>query len=175
MGWEALGQWGEDAARLEPLAGGVANDVWSVRVHGRRAVGRLGARSDADLAWETELLQHLERVDAYLIEHAQEFEDQLKDLLRIPSISAQPDHDADTRRAAEFLLDDLKSIGLKAELIETKRASSERAKKPSSTALRNAFEAQKPVASCMIRSSVIWSAAIILPLDDKPILCAGEF
>jgi Ser/Thr protein kinase RdoA (MazF antagonist) len=61
MGWEALGHWGEDAARIEPLTGGVANDVWSVRVHGRPAVGRLGARGDADLAWETELLQHLDR------------------------------------------------------------------------------------------------------------------
>jgi Ser/Thr protein kinase RdoA (MazF antagonist) len=61
VGWEALGQWGEDVARIEPLAGGVANDVWSVRVHGHLAVGRLGARSDADLAWETELLQHLDR------------------------------------------------------------------------------------------------------------------
>ena len=61
VGWEALGQWGEDAARIEPLAGGVANDVWSVRVHGHLAVGRLGARSDADLAWETGLLVHLDR------------------------------------------------------------------------------------------------------------------
>src|ERR1700704_6071956 len=61
MGWEALGQWGEDVARIEPLAGGVANDVWSVRVNGHLAVGRLGARSDTDLAWETELLQHLDR------------------------------------------------------------------------------------------------------------------
>ena len=61
VGWEALGQWGEDVARIEPLAGGVANDVWSVRVRGHLAVGRLGARSDADLAWETELLQHLDR------------------------------------------------------------------------------------------------------------------
>ena len=61
MGWEALGQWGEDVARIEPLAGGVADDVWSVRVHGHLAVGRLGARSDADLTWETELLQHLDR------------------------------------------------------------------------------------------------------------------
>jgi hypothetical protein len=31
MGWEALGRWGDDVARIEPLAGGVANDVWSVR------------------------------------------------------------------------------------------------------------------------------------------------
>ena len=61
MGWEALEQWGEDAARIEPLAGGVANDVWRVRVGGRLAVGRLGTRSDADLAWETALLQHLDR------------------------------------------------------------------------------------------------------------------
>ncbi|MET9633363.1 phosphotransferase [Lentzea sp. NPDC006480] len=46
---------------MEPLTGGVANDVWSVRVHGRLAVGRLGGRSEADLAWETALLQHLDR------------------------------------------------------------------------------------------------------------------
>jgi Ser/Thr protein kinase RdoA (MazF antagonist) len=61
VGWEALGQWGDDASRIEPLAGGVANDVWSVRVHGHLAVGRLGRRSDADLAWETGLLQYLDR------------------------------------------------------------------------------------------------------------------
>ncbi len=62
MGWEALGQWGDDVARIEPLAGGVANDVWTVRLDGKVAVGRLGARSDADLAWETDLLRHLDRV-----------------------------------------------------------------------------------------------------------------
>jgi Ser/Thr protein kinase RdoA (MazF antagonist) len=63
MGWEALKQWGDDndVDRIEPLAGGVANDVWSLRVNGRLAVGRLGARNDADLAWETALLQHLDR------------------------------------------------------------------------------------------------------------------
>ena len=61
MGWEALQQWGDGAVRLERLAGGVANDVWSVRVNGQLAVARLGARSDADLAWETSLLQHLDR------------------------------------------------------------------------------------------------------------------
>ena len=61
MGWESLAQWGEEAARVEPLTGGAANDVWSVRVNGRLAVGRLGTRSDADLAWEAALLQHLDR------------------------------------------------------------------------------------------------------------------
>jgi Ser/Thr protein kinase RdoA (MazF antagonist) len=62
MGWEALEAWGDDVARIEPLAGGAGvNDVWSVRVGGHLAVGRLGARSDADLAWETDLLLHLDR------------------------------------------------------------------------------------------------------------------
>src|SRR6476659_888947 len=60
MGWEALGQWGDGVTRIEPLSGGVANDVWSVRVDGQLAVGRVGTRSDADLAWETELLRHLD-------------------------------------------------------------------------------------------------------------------
>ncbi|MBV9110066.1 MAG: phosphotransferase [Gemmatimonadetes bacterium] len=59
--WKALKQWGDDVARIEPLAGGVANDVWSVRVNGRLAVGRLGTRSDADFAWETQLLRYLDR------------------------------------------------------------------------------------------------------------------
>jgi Ser/Thr protein kinase RdoA (MazF antagonist) len=61
VGWEALAQWGEGVARVERLSGGVANDVWSVRVRGQSAVGRLGFRSDADLAWETGLLVHLDR------------------------------------------------------------------------------------------------------------------
>ena len=61
MGWEALSRWGDDVVRVAPLAGGVANQVWSVRVNGKLAVGRLGARSDADLAWETDLLRRLDR------------------------------------------------------------------------------------------------------------------
>ena len=61
MGWDALGQWGADAERVERLAGGSSNDVWSVRINGQLAVARLGKRSDADLAWEAALLQHLDR------------------------------------------------------------------------------------------------------------------
>ena len=53
----------------------------------------------------------IDRVDAYLEAHRGDFEEQLKALLRIPSVSAQPDHDADTRRAAEFLLDDFLAMG----------------------------------------------------------------
>jgi acetylornithine deacetylase/succinyl-diaminopimelate desuccinylase-like protein len=62
----------------------------------------------------------LDRVDAYLESHGGDFEEQLKALIRIPSISAQPDHNSDTRRAAEFVRDDLAAMGVKAELIVTK-------------------------------------------------------
>src|ERR1700731_4079288 len=62
VGWEALEQWGDDVVRGERLTGGAGvNGVWSVRVNGHLAVGRLGQRSDADLAWETDLLRHLDR------------------------------------------------------------------------------------------------------------------
>jgi Ser/Thr protein kinase RdoA (MazF antagonist) len=60
VGWEALEQWGDDVARLERCESGVANEVWTVRVDGHLAVARLGTRSDADLAWETDLLRHLD-------------------------------------------------------------------------------------------------------------------
>ncbi|RYE08435.1 MAG: aminoglycoside phosphotransferase [Hyphomicrobiales bacterium] len=61
MGWDALALWGSGTTRLERLTGGVANDVWSVRINGQLAVGRLGKRNAADLAWEAALLQHLDR------------------------------------------------------------------------------------------------------------------
>ncbi|UXN72654.1 phosphotransferase [Devosia sp. A8/3-2] len=61
MGWDALGQWGAGAERIERLAGGSSNDVWSVRINGQLAVARLGKRSDEDLAWEGALLRHLDR------------------------------------------------------------------------------------------------------------------
>lgn len=60
MGWEALERWGDDVRRVAPLTGGVANQVWSVLLDRRLVVARLGSRSDADLAWETDLLQHLD-------------------------------------------------------------------------------------------------------------------
>lgn len=59
----------------------------------------------------------IDRVDAYLQQHRARFEEQLKDLIRIPSVSAQPDHDADTRRAAEFVRDDLRNMGVPADLV----------------------------------------------------------
>jgi acetylornithine deacetylase/succinyl-diaminopimelate desuccinylase-like protein len=62
----------------------------------------------------------IDRVDAYLEAHRGTFEEQLKALIRIPSISAQPAHNADTYRAAEFVRDDLRTMGFPAELIATK-------------------------------------------------------
>lgn len=61
MSWDALSAWGPDASRIERLAGGSSNDVWSVRLDGQIAIARLGTRSNEDLAWEAELLVHLER------------------------------------------------------------------------------------------------------------------
>src|SRR5947209_15690829 len=62
----------------------------------------------------------IDRVDAYIEANQHEFVEQLKALLRIPSVSAQPDHDADTRRAAEFVRDDLRAMGVdNASLVET--------------------------------------------------------
>ncbi len=60
-------------------------------------------------------------VDRYLEANRARFEEELKALIRIPSVSAQPDHDADTRKAAEAVRDNLIASGLKAELIETAR------------------------------------------------------
>jgi acetylornithine deacetylase/succinyl-diaminopimelate desuccinylase-like protein len=74
-------------------------------------------------AWakERQTVMTVDRVDAYLESHKADFEDQLKTLIRIPSVSAQPDHDPDTQRAATFIRDDLAAMGLATELIETKK------------------------------------------------------
>lgn len=60
-------------------------------------------------------------VDDYLTANRSAFEAQLEALIRVPSVSAQPEHDADTRRAATMVRDDLAAMGLDAALIETKR------------------------------------------------------
>lgn len=59
--WDALKLWGKDIHRIEKLTGGTANDVWSVRIGNTIAVARLGRRSDADLDWETKLLNYLSK------------------------------------------------------------------------------------------------------------------
>jgi acetylornithine deacetylase/succinyl-diaminopimelate desuccinylase-like protein len=62
----------------------------------------------------------LARIEAYLDAHRSDLLEQLKELLRIKSISAQPDHNPDTRRAAVWVRDNLAAMGLASALIETK-------------------------------------------------------
>jgi len=55
--------------------------------------------------------------------NAPRFVEELKALLRIPSISTLPEHNADTRRAAEFVATELRRIGMEnVRLIETTTA-----------------------------------------------------
>ncbi len=58
-------------------------------------------------------------VDDYLDRHRDRHVEELKDLLRIPSVSAQPDRHGDVRAAAEWVRRKLERCGLQAELIET--------------------------------------------------------
>jgi len=58
-------------------------------------------------------------IDQYLAAQAQRFEEELCDLLRIASISADPAYDDQIRRAADWIASRLKSLGLTAELVET--------------------------------------------------------
>jgi acetylornithine deacetylase/succinyl-diaminopimelate desuccinylase-like protein len=60
---------------------------------------------------------------AFAKSNQQRFVDELKALLRIPSISTDPAHAADTRRAAEFVAAELRRIGMEnVRLIETSTA-----------------------------------------------------
>jgi len=54
----------------------------------------------------------MQRVLGYLETHRAKFEEDLKELLRIPSVSAQSDHNADTRQAAEWVADQFRSLGM---------------------------------------------------------------
>ncbi|HEY6969881.1 MAG TPA: dipeptidase [Candidatus Angelobacter sp.] len=58
---------------------------------------------------------------AYASQNQQRFLGELKDLLRIPSVSTLPQHKDDVRRAAEFVANDMRRIGLaNVEVIPTK-------------------------------------------------------
>jgi len=59
----------------------------------------------------------------YAKANGERFVEELKDLLRIPSVSTAPEHVGDVRKAAEFVADGLRSAGLEnVRLIETKSA-----------------------------------------------------
>jgi len=55
----------------------------------------------------------------FVDQHRQQFENDLFELLRIPSISADSQSAGDVRRAADWLVSHLQKIGLSVELIET--------------------------------------------------------
>src|SRR4029079_11467553 len=56
----------------------------------------------------------------YARQNQQRFLSELKDLLRIPSVSTLPDHKDDVRRAADFVAAEMKRIGLEhVEVIKT--------------------------------------------------------
>jgi acetylornithine deacetylase/succinyl-diaminopimelate desuccinylase-like protein len=61
----------------------------------------------------------MQTIETYLSKQRDAFEDDLKALLRIPSVSAQTKHHADTHRAAEFVADQLRRVGLQVEIIPT--------------------------------------------------------
>ena len=54
----------------------------------------------------------MDAIGRYLEEHRERFLDDLKAVLRIPSVSAQPDHVPDMRRCAEHLAERLRGLGL---------------------------------------------------------------
>ena len=57
---------------------------------------------------------------SYARENQQRFLNELKDLLRIPSVSTLPEHKDDVRRAAEFIAAEMRRVGLEhVEVIET--------------------------------------------------------
>src|SRR6185369_2303285 len=58
---------------------------------------------------------------AFARQNQQRFLNELKDLLRIPSVSTAPEHKDDVRRAAEFVANDLRRMGMEnVEIIQTK-------------------------------------------------------
>ncbi|MEX2092460.1 MAG: dipeptidase [Pirellulales bacterium] len=58
-------------------------------------------------------------IDAYIESHRQAFVDDLAELLRIASVSADSRHAGDIRRAAEWMATRFKQLGLTTELVET--------------------------------------------------------
>jgi acetylornithine deacetylase/succinyl-diaminopimelate desuccinylase-like protein len=62
----------------------------------------------------------MDALDRYLLDNRGRFLDNLKAALRIPSVSAQPQHKADVRRCAELIVAHLRSIGMtRAEVVDT--------------------------------------------------------
>jgi len=59
-------------------------------------------------------------LDAYLSSNRDRARDELYDFLRIPSVSARSEHNADTARAADWVANSMRTIGMKASIHKTK-------------------------------------------------------
>jgi len=59
-------------------------------------------------------------LDAYLSSNRDRARDELYDFLRIPSVSARSEHNADTARAADWVADSMRKIGIKTTVHKTK-------------------------------------------------------
>ena len=60
-----------------------------------------------------------EAVPTYLADHSDRFVQELKDFLRIPSVSAKSSHAGDCRRAAEWIAAQMTGAGLDVEIVRT--------------------------------------------------------
>lgn len=59
-----------------------------------------------------------DQIEAYIDANQERFIEELKELMRIPSVSAQRAHDSDTRACAEWLVAHFQGLGLEASLVE---------------------------------------------------------
>jgi acetylornithine deacetylase/succinyl-diaminopimelate desuccinylase-like protein len=64
-------------------------------------------------------LASIEPVDRFLDQNGARFVEELKEFLRIPSVSANPAHKPDMERAAEFVRSQLEQAGASAQIIKT--------------------------------------------------------
>ena len=59
-----------------------------------------------------------DKTEAYIEANKERFIEELKELMRIPSVSAQSAHDSDTQACAEWLVAHFKALGLEARLVD---------------------------------------------------------
>src|SRR5438270_12524011 len=59
-------------------------------------------------------------LESFFVANQARARDELFDLLRIPSVSARSEHNADTARAAEWVADSIRKIGMMATIHATK-------------------------------------------------------
>ena len=97
-------------------------------------------------------------VQEYIGDGLQRFTDEIFEFLRIPSVSAKSDHNADTRRTAEWLQAKLVEAGLEAEVINTPGHPIvlESGEGPVKTPLRSSYTV---TTTCSLPS--LWSSGIL--------------